>query len=56
MDDPYYVLESKNTGYKVVYCLNGKPQGGRGDGNYTIVADGLKREEADELVKQLRNN
>ena len=53
MNDPFYVLESNKVGFKIVYCPIGKPQGGRDNGNYTVIADGMKRQEAADMHKRL---
>lgn len=52
--DPFWVLESNDCGFKVVYCEDGQPQGGRTNANYLILADGLNRKEATEMVQRLR--
>lgn len=52
--DPFFVLESKHVGFKVVYCPVGKPDGGESNANYSIIADGLRWQEAVEFAKRLR--
>ena len=43
----FYVLESNNRGWKVVWSKNGeKPEGGELKGNWLIIQDGMKRDEA----------
>lgn len=51
--DPFFVLESQH-GYKVAWCPQGKPMGGNDNGNYSVIADGLKRQEAVDMAKRLR--
>ncbi len=53
--DPIWVLESKH-GWKVVWCHGERPQGGRDNGNYTIIADDLNRREAEEMAQRLRKS
>ena len=54
--NPFWVLESNKVGYKIVFCPEGRPQGGADNGNYHIIADGLKRKTALDMVRRLRNS
>lgn len=54
--DPIWVLESNDKGYKVVWCPVGRPQGTEKSGNYFVIADKLTREEAMGLARRLRKS
>ena len=53
LNDPYWVMESNNVGWKVIYC-NGPPVGGEENGNWTLVQDGLSYNGAICLADRLR--
>ena len=53
-DDPFWVLESNKAGWRVVYCFGNRPQGGVHNGNWIVLADGMKRNEAVAFAKRLR--
>jgi hypothetical protein len=53
--DNVWVLESEH-GWKVVWCYGERPQGGRHNVNYAILADGMTRQDAVEMAKRLRRS
>ena len=55
-NDPIWILESNNRGFKVVWCFEDRPQGGRENCNYMILADGLNRQEAVDFANRVRRS
>lgn len=50
----FYMLESNNVGYKVVWCHE-QPKGGRSNGNWSLIQDGMEWQEAREFVNRLNS-
>jgi len=55
---PFWMLESnKVVGYKVVFCYDkSTPHGGEDNGNYVVIADGLRRWEAEDMIRRLQKS
>lgn len=52
LDLTFWVLESQ-AGWKVVWCKE-FPQGGERDGNWMLIADGLRLSDACDFARRLR--